>query len=94
MNLEEMSRPRGPPYNALGGLLLTVFVVFHLFHFTGGLVASNRAEFEHLMVYQNVVAGFSVWPISLFYIVLWERSACTSITASGACPDARLGHGS
>ena len=52
-----------------GGLLLAVFVVFHLFHFTGGLVGFQPGEFEHLMVYQNVVAGFSVWPISLFYIV-------------------------
>jgi succinate dehydrogenase cytochrome b subunit len=52
-----------------GGLLLAVFIVFHLFHFTGGLVGFQPGEFEHMMVYQNVVAGFSVWPISLFYIV-------------------------
>jgi succinate dehydrogenase / fumarate reductase cytochrome b subunit len=51
-----------------GGLLLAVFIVFHLFHFTGGLVGFQPGEFEHLMVYQNVVAGFSAWPISLFYI--------------------------
>jgi succinate dehydrogenase / fumarate reductase cytochrome b subunit len=52
-----------------GGLLLAVFIVFHLFHFTGGMVGFEPGQFEHLMVYQNVVAGFSVWPISLFYIV-------------------------
>jgi succinate dehydrogenase / fumarate reductase, cytochrome b subunit len=52
-----------------GGLLLAVFIVFHLVHFTGGLVGFQPGQFEHLMVYQNVVAGFSVWPISLFYIV-------------------------
>src|ERR1700681_4831632 len=52
-----------------GGLLLAVFIVFHLLHFTGGLVGFQPGQFEHLMVYQNVVAGFSVWPISLFYIV-------------------------
>src|SRR5260370_13017417 len=52
-----------------GGLLLAVFIVFHLLHFTGGLVGFQTGQFEHLMVYQNVVAGFSVWPISLFYIV-------------------------
>ena len=52
-----------------GGLLLAVFIVFHLLHFTGGLVGFQPGQFEHLMVYQNVVAGFSVWSISLFYIV-------------------------
>src|SRR6266404_6631514 len=52
-----------------GGLLLAVFIVFHLLHFTGGLVGFQPGQFEHLMVYQNVLAGFSVWPISLFYIV-------------------------
>src|SRR5579863_3459105 len=52
-----------------GGLLLAIFIVFHLFHFTGGMVGFQPGQFEHLMVYQNVVAGFSVWPISLFYIV-------------------------
>jgi succinate dehydrogenase / fumarate reductase cytochrome b subunit len=52
-----------------GGVLLAVFIVFHLFHFTGGMVGFQPGQFEHLMVYQNVVAGFSSWPISLFYIV-------------------------
>jgi succinate dehydrogenase / fumarate reductase cytochrome b subunit len=52
-----------------GGLLLAVFIVFHLLHFTAGVVGFQPGQFEHLMVYQNVVAGFSVWPISLFYIV-------------------------
>jgi len=52
-----------------GGLLLAVFIVFHLFHFTGGIVGFQPGQFEHLMVYQNVVAGFSVVPIALFYII-------------------------
>jgi succinate dehydrogenase / fumarate reductase cytochrome b subunit len=52
-----------------GGLLLAVFIVFHLFHFTGGMVGFQPGQFEHLMVYQNVVAGFQVLPISLFYII-------------------------
>ena len=51
-----------------GGVLLAVFIVFHLFHFTGGLVGFQPGQFQHLMVYQNVVAGFSYWPISVFYI--------------------------
>jgi succinate dehydrogenase / fumarate reductase cytochrome b subunit len=52
-----------------GGLLLAVFIVFHLLHFTGGVVGFQAGQFEDLRVYQNVVAGFSVWPIALFYIV-------------------------
>ncbi len=52
-----------------GGVLLAVFIVFHLFHFTAGMVGFQPGQFEHLMVYQNVVAGFQVWSISLFYII-------------------------
>jgi succinate dehydrogenase / fumarate reductase cytochrome b subunit len=52
-----------------GGVLLALFIIFHLFHFTGGLVGFQPGQFEHLMVYQNVVAGFQVVPISLFYII-------------------------
>jgi succinate dehydrogenase / fumarate reductase cytochrome b subunit len=52
-----------------GGVLLAIFIVFHLFHFTGGMVGFQPGQFEHLMVYQNVVAGFSNVLIALFYIV-------------------------
>jgi succinate dehydrogenase / fumarate reductase cytochrome b subunit len=52
-----------------GGVLLAVFIVFHLFHFTGGVVGFQAGQFEHLMVYQNVVAGFSNVPIAIFYII-------------------------
>jgi succinate dehydrogenase / fumarate reductase, cytochrome b subunit len=52
-----------------GGVLLVVFIVFHLLHFTGGVVGFQPGQFRHLAVYRNVVAGFSVWPISVFYIV-------------------------
>jgi succinate dehydrogenase / fumarate reductase cytochrome b subunit len=52
-----------------GGVLLAVFIVFHLLHFTAGVVGFQPGQFEHLMVYQNVVAGFSVVPVALFYIL-------------------------
>ena len=52
-----------------GGLLLLVFVVFHLLHFTLGAVGFQPGQFEDLAVYQNVLAGFSVWPVAVFYIV-------------------------
>jgi succinate dehydrogenase / fumarate reductase cytochrome b subunit len=52
-----------------GGLLLAVFVVFHLLHLTGGIVGFEPGQFKHLAIYQNVVAAFHVWPITIFYIV-------------------------
>ena len=52
-----------------GGLLLAVFVVFHLLHLTGGVVGFEPGRFKHLAVYQNVVAAFRVWPVTIFYIV-------------------------
>lgn len=52
-----------------GGLFLVAFVVFHLLHFTAGAVGFRPGEFRDLEVYQNVLAGFSIWPVSLFYIL-------------------------
>jgi succinate dehydrogenase / fumarate reductase, cytochrome b subunit len=52
-----------------GGVLLVAFVIFHLLHLTGGVVGFGAGQFKHLAVYQNVVAAFAVWPVTLFYIV-------------------------
>jgi len=52
-----------------GGVLLAVFVVFHLLHLTGGVVGFKAGQFQHLAVYQNVVAAFQVLPVAIFYIV-------------------------
>ncbi len=52
-----------------GGVLLLVFIIFHLFHLTAGMVGFAPDQFVLLAVYQNVVAAFSVWPISAFYII-------------------------
>jgi succinate dehydrogenase / fumarate reductase, cytochrome b subunit len=51
------------------GVILALFVVYHLLHLTAGAVGFQHGEFHHLSVYHNVVAGFSVWYVSLFYIV-------------------------
>lgn len=51
------------------GVILALFVVYHLLHLTGGAVGFQPGEFVHLLVYHNVVAGFSVWYVSLFYIL-------------------------
>jgi succinate dehydrogenase / fumarate reductase cytochrome b subunit len=51
------------------GVLLAVFIVFHLLHLTVGWVGYKPDQFLHDDVYNNVVAGFSVWYVSAFYIV-------------------------
>ena len=52
-----------------GGLLVLAFVIFHLLHFTVGAVGFKPGQYVELGVYQNVIAGFSLWPVSLFYII-------------------------
>jgi len=52
-----------------GGLLLALFIVFHILHFTVGAVGFAPGQYHDLHVYQNVVAGFSVWPVAVFYII-------------------------
>ncbi len=50
-------------------VILVLFIVYHLLHLTGGVVGFQPGQFRDLSVYRNVVAGFSVWYVSLFYIV-------------------------
>src|SRR4051812_7706629 len=59
-----------------GGLLLLVFIVFHILHFTTGTVfpAASRADaqypaFSHTDVYGNVVSAFRNPLVVLFYVV-------------------------
>ena len=52
-----------------GGVILVAFLVFHLFHLTAGKVGFHAGQFRHLAVYQNVIAAFAVWPVTLFYVV-------------------------
>jgi succinate dehydrogenase / fumarate reductase cytochrome b subunit len=51
------------------GVLLVLFIVYHLLHLTAGKVGYEPGQYEHLSVYHNVVTGFSVWYVSVFYIV-------------------------
>ncbi len=61
-----------------GGVIVLVFIVFHLMHLTLG-VSSVQPEFQHCSdatgdftcyVYENVVAGFEgKWGIVAFYVV-------------------------
>ena len=48
------------------GPIIGVFIVYHLLHFTTGQL---HHDYQYLHVHENVVKGFSVWYVSLFYIV-------------------------
>lgn len=48
-----------------GGVILALFVVYHLMHLTWG---NAHPDFRPGDVYHNFVAGFRSWPASLAYI--------------------------
>ena len=64
------------------GPILALFIVYHLLHFTVGTVHPAFARGD---VYRNVIVGFSVWPVSIVYIVAMLTLGFTSGTACGAC---------
>jgi succinate dehydrogenase / fumarate reductase cytochrome b subunit len=51
-----------------GGVIITLFVVYHILHFTFGVVGFEAGQFKPMSVYRNVVIGFSVGYVSAFYI--------------------------
>lgn len=51
-----------------GGVLLLVFIVFHILHFTTGTIRPT-GMFTEGDVYANVVGSFRIWWVALFYIV-------------------------
>lgn len=48
-----------------GGVMLALFIVYHLLHLT---IGSAHPDFREGDVYHNVVAGFQVWYASAIYI--------------------------
>jgi succinate dehydrogenase cytochrome b subunit len=76
--MSQRSRPEGYHYKDLiqadyaartmrwSGPIIAVFVIYHLLHFTTGSV---HPRFDVHDVYRNVISGFRVWPVSLFYII-------------------------
>jgi succinate dehydrogenase / fumarate reductase cytochrome b subunit len=51
-----------------GGVLVLVFIVFHILHFTTGTIRP-AGVFSHEDVYANVVSSFRIWWVALFYVV-------------------------
>jgi succinate dehydrogenase / fumarate reductase cytochrome b subunit len=48
-----------------GGVIILLFVIYHLLHFTWGTVHPSFVPGD---VYHNVVIGFQVWWVAIFYI--------------------------
>lgn len=48
-----------------GGVILLLFVIYHLLHFTIGAV---HPTFVRGDAYRNVISGFQVWWVTIFYI--------------------------
>ena len=48
------------------GLLLALFIIYHLLHLTTGTIHPAFVESD---VYHNIISGFSVWYVSVVYIV-------------------------
>jgi succinate dehydrogenase / fumarate reductase, cytochrome b subunit len=49
-----------------GGVLLLVFIVFHILHFT---IGSVHPDFVEGKIYQNLMTGFAVKWVAVFYLV-------------------------
>ena len=49
-----------------GGVVIALFIVYHLLHFTTGTVHPSFIQGD---IYHNMIAGFRVWYVSAFYIV-------------------------
>ena len=50
-----------------GGVLLLVFIVYHLLHFTFGRFHPDYPDFHHATVNHNVAAGFTSVGVVIFY---------------------------
>lgn len=58
-----------------GGVILVLFIIYHILHLTLGQVGYAPGVYQAenpnngFQTYTNVVNGFKVWPVSLFYIL-------------------------
>jgi succinate dehydrogenase cytochrome b subunit len=51
-----------------GGVLLLVFIVLHILHFTTGTIRP-AGSFSSDDVYANMVSSFRIWWVALFYVI-------------------------
>ncbi|MBP3089351.1 succinate dehydrogenase cytochrome b subunit [Corynebacterium sp. sy017] len=53
----------------LTGIILLAFIIFHILDLTVGVAPAASSSFEHGEVYANMIASFSRWPVTIFYII-------------------------
>ncbi|GAB3944601.1 succinate dehydrogenase cytochrome b subunit [Corynebacterium tapiri] len=51
------------------GVLLLAFIIFHILDLTLGVQPAASAAFQHGEVYSNMIATFSRWPVTIFYVI-------------------------
>lgn len=49
----------------MGGVILLLFIIYHLLHFT---IGSVHPQFVPRDAYHNVISGFQIWWVTIFYI--------------------------
>ncbi|MEI8306113.1 MAG: succinate dehydrogenase cytochrome b subunit [Chloroflexales bacterium] len=57
-----------------GGIVIFLFIIFHLLNFTFGMAGYSAGEYKPELngvynAYNNVVISFQHWPVALFYIL-------------------------
>jgi succinate dehydrogenase / fumarate reductase cytochrome b subunit len=85
----------------IGGVILLVFIVLHILHFTTGTLHPSRPHFEPERVTANVIAGFqNIWVV-LGYLVaiaalglhllhgLWSSSRTLGVSPESVAPQRR-----
>jgi succinate dehydrogenase / fumarate reductase cytochrome b subunit len=75
-----------------GGVLLLVFIVVHILHFTTGTIRP-AGYFSNEDVYANVVRSFRIWWVALFYVAAMAalglhlfHGAWSSVRSIGVSP--------
>lgn len=51
------------------GIVLLAFIIFHILDLTMGVTPAASGAFEHGEIYANMVASFSRWPVTIFYVI-------------------------
>lgn len=51
------------------GIVLLAFIIFHILDLTAGVTPAASDAFEHGQVYANMIASFSRWPVTIFYVI-------------------------
>lgn len=53
----------------VSGLILLLFIIFHILDLTMGVAPAAPEAFEQGAVHANMIATFSRWPVAIFYII-------------------------